>query len=199
MVSRQAHINASIIRQMPMRSRLDVVLARLGLPSLNAMPIDERLLEAEMETEERVIHEAYGVDGYASGSQPSQPGSQGMDTLPLREPRIAKGAIVEATYARIVGAAPVTDIDFFVRLIGKHLLNGPHDTVMSSVFRGWTERIRRRPPSSRGFWKITWHFAICLPSCRIPSWKRNNGHCRTYWHGEDAKRTRSRLQLSLVF
>ncbi|OWZ20931.1 hypothetical protein PHMEG_0004606 [Phytophthora megakarya] len=77
-----------------MRERLDVVLARLGLPSLNADVWDERILEDIVHTEEQMIHESCGVDGYAT--------AQASNEFPIREPRIAIGKIIEEVYKRVL-------------------------------------------------------------------------------------------------
>ncbi|EGZ19859.1 hypothetical protein PHYSODRAFT_543468, partial [Phytophthora sojae] len=103
-LSRNANVNAMLLRNMNMRDRLDIVLARLGFPTLSTAELDERELEATMTTEEMIIHEAYGVDGYASGSQSSSAKVEGATQLPSRSPRIASGKVVEDVYIRLLRA-----------------------------------------------------------------------------------------------
>ncbi|OWZ18746.1 hypothetical protein PHMEG_0007112 [Phytophthora megakarya] len=78
-----------------MRERLDIVLAQSETPSLNADVWDEPILEDIVHTDEQMIHESYGVDGYASGSQTTAIAAQASTYFSIREPRIAKGKIIE--------------------------------------------------------------------------------------------------------
>ncbi|KAJ8526011.1 hypothetical protein ON010_g15172 [Phytophthora cinnamomi] len=63
--------------------------------------IDERILEEDMASEGQKIHEAYGVDERASGSQPTSTAGAFAEVLPLREPRISTRQIVEEVDPRL--------------------------------------------------------------------------------------------------
>ncbi|KAE9123600.1 hypothetical protein PF010_g6333 [Phytophthora fragariae] len=106
------NVNSVIIKRLPMRERLDIVYARLGLPTLDAVGYDdEEDLERTIAAEGRILQEALGIDGYASGSQASQDGT-GMDiVLPVRYPRASSGEVVENAYFRLLRAPEGEEID----------------------------------------------------------------------------------------
>ncbi|KAE9280366.1 hypothetical protein PF001_g24266 [Phytophthora fragariae] len=93
------------------RQRLDVVHARLGLPTLDSDGYDD---EAELDhliaQEEGLLQEAYGMDEFARGSQETGVLSDAEIEVPQRYPRLARGPITEDSYFRILRAAGLEDI-----------------------------------------------------------------------------------------
>ncbi|KAE9094713.1 hypothetical protein PF005_g8350 [Phytophthora fragariae] len=66
-----------------MRERLDIVHARAGIAALEATDVVADW-EAILTAEERSIHEAYGLDSYASSSQPDEVTAEGGSLVSLR-------------------------------------------------------------------------------------------------------------------
>ncbi|OWZ15500.1 hypothetical protein PHMEG_00010842 [Phytophthora megakarya] len=113
-LERNDAIDAVMTKKLPMNERLRIVLTRLGLPILDMHELDERKLDENIVEEERLIHESYGIDGYASGSQviPKETSiSNDWTEHPKRAPRVATGTAVEAAYSRILGMADVREVE----------------------------------------------------------------------------------------
>ncbi|KAE8964879.1 hypothetical protein PF011_g28501 [Phytophthora fragariae] len=106
------NVNAVLIKRITMREHLDVVHARLGLPTLDAIGYDDEAdLEETIAYEERTLHEALGIDQYASGSQTSHDGMSMEVPLPKRYPRASTGEVVEHAYFRLLRAPEGEEID----------------------------------------------------------------------------------------
>ncbi|KAE9301430.1 hypothetical protein PR003_g22523 [Phytophthora rubi] len=106
------NVNAVLIKRITMRERLDVVHARQGLPALDAIGYDDEAdLEETIAYEERTLHEALGIDQYASGSQTSHDGMSMEVPLPKRYPRASTGEMVEHAYFRLLRAPEGEEID----------------------------------------------------------------------------------------
>ncbi|KAE8976158.1 hypothetical protein PR002_g25393 [Phytophthora rubi] len=96
-------VNSVIIKRLPMRERLDIVCARLGLPTLDAVGYDdEEDLEETVAEEGRLLQEALGIYEYASGSQTSHDGTSMDISMPNRHPRSSSGEVVENAYFRLL-------------------------------------------------------------------------------------------------
>ncbi|KAE9018296.1 hypothetical protein PR002_g13142 [Phytophthora rubi] len=102
-------VNAVLLKRMPLRQRLDVVHARLGLPTLDSDGYDnEAELDHLIAQEEGLLQEAYGMDEFARGSQETGVLSDAEIEVPQRYPRLARGPISEDSYFRILRAAGLT-------------------------------------------------------------------------------------------
>ncbi|OWZ01333.1 hypothetical protein PHMEG_00027301 [Phytophthora megakarya] len=95
LLERGTDIDAVVIKSRPMDERLRIVLARRGLPTLNKQELDERLLDATVCTEEQLIHEAYGIDVYASNSQSDDNDSRHSSRPIKRASRMATGTLLK--------------------------------------------------------------------------------------------------------
>ncbi|KAE9008678.1 hypothetical protein PR003_g16080 [Phytophthora rubi] len=96
----RAEVNSLLIKRCDMRTRLDIVHARMGLPTLEQtdVGIDWNVL---LDSEAMSIHEAYGLDRYATSSQ-SEPEEDGDEhKAPVRHSRPATGDIMMTSYFRI--------------------------------------------------------------------------------------------------
>ncbi|OWZ05497.1 hypothetical protein PHMEG_00022409 [Phytophthora megakarya] len=114
-LERNDAIDAVLTNKLPTNEHLKIVLTRLGLLILDMHELDERKLDENIVEEERLIHEAYSIDGYASGSQviPKETRmSNDWTELPKRAPRVATGAASEAAYSRLLGMADVREVEF---------------------------------------------------------------------------------------
>ncbi|GMF22863.1 unnamed protein product [Phytophthora fragariaefolia] len=90
-------------RKSPMRERLDVVCARLGSPTLDAVGCDaEEDLEQTITAEGLQIQEAIGIDQYVSGSQGHNIEAPGDIPLPAPYACTSRGEVVANSYVRIL-------------------------------------------------------------------------------------------------
>ncbi|KAE9020703.1 hypothetical protein PR002_g12453 [Phytophthora rubi] len=98
-------VNSVLIKRISMRDRLDVVHARLGLPTLDADGYDnEEELTLLIAQEDSLLQETYGIDGHASGSQDSGDVVTAVERIPTRYPRASRGDITENSYFRILSS-----------------------------------------------------------------------------------------------
>ncbi|KAE9303199.1 hypothetical protein PF001_g13660 [Phytophthora fragariae] len=98
-------VNSVLIKRISMRDRLDVVHARLGLPTLDADGYDnEEELTLLIAQEDSLLQEAYGIDGHASGSHDSGDVVTAVERIPTRYPRASRGDITENSYFRILSS-----------------------------------------------------------------------------------------------
>ncbi|KAE8992657.1 hypothetical protein PR001_g20877 [Phytophthora rubi] len=98
-------VNSVLIKRISMRDRLDVVHARLGLPTLDADGYDnEEELTLLIGQEDSLLQETYGIDGHASGSQDSGDVVTAVERIPTRYPRASRGDITENSYFRILSS-----------------------------------------------------------------------------------------------
>ncbi|KAL3663284.1 hypothetical protein V7S43_011693 [Phytophthora oleae] len=143
LLQRNAAVDDVVIKTLPMHGRLRLVLARLGLPTLvDQKEIDDRQLDDKLCTDERLIHEAYEVDIYVSGSQHDDENSSALPGLPQRVQRVATGEHIEVAYTRILMAETFERVlpddrpthELFVQPTEKLLFAGLRFTERSWVF-----------------------------------------------------------------
>ncbi|EGZ22778.1 hypothetical protein PHYSODRAFT_295442 [Phytophthora sojae] len=97
---------------MPMRDRMDIVHARLGIATLDAVGYDDEAgLDETVASEGKLLQEAIGIDGYASGSHASQDGTDMDIALPRRHHRVSTGEVVEHAYFHLLRAQAGEEID----------------------------------------------------------------------------------------
>ncbi|GMF51743.1 unnamed protein product [Phytophthora fragariaefolia] len=96
-------VNTALIKRVPMRERLDVVCARLGLPTLDAIGYDvEEDLEQTITAEGRQDQEAIGIDQYFSVLQGHNIDAPGDIPLSARYARACRREVVENSYFGIL-------------------------------------------------------------------------------------------------
>lgn len=103
-------VNSLLIKRCDMRTRLDIVHARMGLPTLEQtdVGIDWNVL---LDSEAMSIHEAYGLDRYATSSQPEPEEDGDEHKAPVRHARPATGDIMMTSYFRILRVGPDAPMD----------------------------------------------------------------------------------------
>jgi hypothetical protein len=103
-------VNSLIVKRVNPSARLDIVHARRGLPTLDRNLSNDDL-EDLLRTEESLIHEAHGADGYAADlTQPDE--DEGEEAAsPTRYTRSATSSAVAEAYSRLLGTPDETHLD----------------------------------------------------------------------------------------
>ncbi|GMF50396.1 unnamed protein product [Phytophthora fragariaefolia] len=121
-----------------MRVRLDLVHARMGLPTL-LMTEMETDWDAILVVEEQKLHEEYGLDSYAASSQPEHDGTRDEQAVPLRYARAATGDIMRTSCFRILrdgSDAPMDEVD--------RPLADLMTAANAEAFRKWSQLFRKK-------------------------------------------------------
>ncbi|KAE9276511.1 hypothetical protein PR003_g29043, partial [Phytophthora rubi] len=163
-----SEVNSLLIKRCDMRERLDIVHARVGLPTLAKTDV-AAAWEDTLLSEEQLLNSASGMDRYAASSQSEDDSSGATVSVPLRHARAATGDIMMTSYFRILRVGPEAPMD---------AVDAPLATLLAQAndkaFGTWCSLFRREfdiPPTKRR-----------TKPADIRQWLLGNGHALRHYY-----------------